>query len=658
MANKFARTAGGNWTTDATWSTTSGGAADTVAPTASDDVFLDANSGNVTISATSVGKSLDCTGYTGTLTHNTGISLTLSGNLTFVAGMTYTPSETSVLAFNVDSTITSAGKLITRIQLTGTNADLTLGDNLSFAAYKTCQLNLVSSGTTVVLNGKTISGNSSTNRVLILSNTIGSSRTITNTTGTFANADFRDITLSSAADLSAITGLSGDCGGNTNITFTTAATQTYTGGTGSWSDVTKWTSRVPLPQDDVSMAGVTGGTITADMPRLGKSIDWTGASGTPTWASTISNTVYGSVTHISSMATPTMDAIMVFEGRSSFTLTSAGKTINRSGITIQMVGGTLTLSDASVISAAIGNGIWTLSNGTFNTGSFNLTTPYFSSSNSNTRVINLGSSTITLTGSDSLASPWNCQTSTNLTVNAGTSTIVFTDLSTTSKTFAGGGKTYYDLKCNTDSTSGTQIITNSNTFNRIYTDGGGTKSITLPGSATTTILSGQGLNNGTNVITFTASAGSATVAKSGGGTVGWDYVNLTNIPASTANTWYAGTHSTDGGGNTNWSFTAVPILTGYISVQDLKDNWLIANGYTTGTLDDKFLKYFNTLNSSSYLSLKDAMERRFLNLGYSGTVNDMYRKSMLSVLSNPSQANMSIKDLEEIFYATTSNTFA
>ena len=53
-ATKFARTAGGNWSADATWSTSSGGAADTVAPTAADDVVLDANSGNVTIDAAAV----------------------------------------------------------------------------------------------------------------------------------------------------------------------------------------------------------------------------------------------------------------------------------------------------------------------------------------------------------------------------------------------------------------------------------------------------------------------------------------------------------------------------------------------------------------------------------------------------------------------------
>lgn len=108
---KYARAAGGNWSADATWSTTSGGAADTVAPTAADDVVLDATSGNVTIDTggTRVCRSIDCNGYTGTITHNAVTTLAIgdatagAGNraLRFVAGMTYTPGSdiTAIISF-------------------------------------------------------------------------------------------------------------------------------------------------------------------------------------------------------------------------------------------------------------------------------------------------------------------------------------------------------------------------------------------------------------------------------------------------------------------------------------------------------------------------------------------------------------------------------
>jgi hypothetical protein len=109
---KYARAGGGNWNADATWSTTSGGGADTTVPTAGDDVVLDASSGNVTINVASVCRSLDCTGYTGTLTHNAGINLSIgdatagAGNiaLKLVAGMTYTLGNNATSAISFVST--------------------------------------------------------------------------------------------------------------------------------------------------------------------------------------------------------------------------------------------------------------------------------------------------------------------------------------------------------------------------------------------------------------------------------------------------------------------------------------------------------------------------------------------------------------------------
>lgn len=101
MATITAAAGGGNWSATGTWV---GG----VVPTAADDVVLNGTSGNVTIDAASVCRSLNCTGYTGTLTHN-AFTLTIgdatagAGNiaLKLVAGMTYTLASvtTSALAF-------------------------------------------------------------------------------------------------------------------------------------------------------------------------------------------------------------------------------------------------------------------------------------------------------------------------------------------------------------------------------------------------------------------------------------------------------------------------------------------------------------------------------------------------------------------------------
>lgn len=137
MATKYARATGGNWSADATWSLSSGGLADTTAPTAADDVILDTTSGNVTIDsgATRYCRSLDCdsgSAYAGTLTHTNAVSLYIgdatpgAGNraLRFSSGMTYTVGGTSaLLRFDSSSatvqTVTTAGKTVGQVTAAG-----------------------------------------------------------------------------------------------------------------------------------------------------------------------------------------------------------------------------------------------------------------------------------------------------------------------------------------------------------------------------------------------------------------------------------------------------------------------------------------------------------------------------------------------------------
>ncbi len=399
----------------------------------------------------------------------------------------------------------------------------------------------------------TVNGNSVINRPFVNSSVLGTARTLTVGTITTKWTDWQDITAAGAAnwDLTAqATDSSGDAGGNTGITFTTQTTQTSTGTASFTYSTHGWTSRVPLPQDTVviSNAFVAGRTITVDMPRLGKSVNCSTCTGTPTFAlgSGLQPTIFGSLNLTGTVISGT--STFNFQNRSNATLTNGGTTwLGR--LQISCFGSKVTLADSLISTATVALGI-NITNGEFNDGGFTVTTNSVISSSGFTRAITK-SATWTFTGVGVI---WSV-TSGGLTI-ADTGTVFFNDTSASSKTFAGGGFTYNDLKFAAG--SGQMIITGANTFNRIYTDGAGTLPIVLPGSTTTTIISGLGLANGTNVITFTASAGSATVSKSGGGTVSWDYVSLTNIPAVQATTWYAGTHSTDGGGNTNWVFTAPP----------------------------------------------------------------------------------------------------
>jgi hypothetical protein len=105
MATITGAAGGGNWSAGGSWV---GG----VAPTASDDVLLTATSGNITIDAGAACNSLNCTGYTGTLTHTAAVTLTIGSStagltsvaLKLVSGMTYTLGNTGTSAINFIST--------------------------------------------------------------------------------------------------------------------------------------------------------------------------------------------------------------------------------------------------------------------------------------------------------------------------------------------------------------------------------------------------------------------------------------------------------------------------------------------------------------------------------------------------------------------------
>ena len=77
-----------NWnaTGPTNWSATSGGANNASVPVSTDDVFFDANSPASTLSASITIKSLDMTGYTDTLTHNSSRTLTIAGNVYTLGG--------------------------------------------------------------------------------------------------------------------------------------------------------------------------------------------------------------------------------------------------------------------------------------------------------------------------------------------------------------------------------------------------------------------------------------------------------------------------------------------------------------------------------------------------------------------------------------------
>jgi len=492
--------------------------------------------------------------------------LSTTTNLTFNAN---TSTVTATSSFNggglTYSTVVLSG---TTQAVTGANtfATLTRTGPASKTGTSTLSANQTVTGTL------TINGNSAINRVLISSSVKGTARTITAATVTVTNADFQDIVGAGAGswNLSAITGGSGDCGGNSGITFTTGATQywyTATTGAKTWSTAGNWylgsggtggAGRVPLPQDtarfDSASIGATSTTVTQDMPRI-PATDWTGVTNTPTWTTSTAASFFGSITLVSGMTLTASTQTYTYEGRGSSTLTSAGKSWAKT-LVVDCVGGvgTLSLGDAFTTNTSMN-----INSGSFSDGSFNVTIANLGASNSGTRALTLGAgNTWTLTGTSGTS--W-ATSGSGMTFNCGTSTIKYSGARVGAQTFDGSGRTYYNFE---DTTSGAFALqfTGSNTFNNIHIDASVAARTVLFTAGTTTTVASMTRDAGTNVITIgSITAASHTLTKTGASIVDLDYLSISRSTAGPASKWYAGTHSTDGGNNSGWSFTDPTITT-------------------------------------------------------------------------------------------------
>ena len=581
MANRYVRTAGGNWSAPATWASTSGGTDSVAVPTSADAVYLDGNSGNCTIDATASSGSLTCTGYTHMLTHTAGITLTVAGAIIFASGMTYTPGAGAIIAWSPTAavTFTTGGKALNTLNITvpasvtlvisGACTISTLTATPTTSAQSTV-LSLGSGQTFTITNTLSLYGNSAVYRLLVQSSTVGTAATLTvtgcNYTGC-TNVDLQDITW--AENKSGNTDLTnsgansiGDCGGNSrtlgtgSLVVTASVAQTWMNAAGGgWSNVANWSSRQPLPQDDVNMAVAgrfsTGVTVTADMPRLGRSITWDGVAYTgtmPVFASSLGLFVYGSFILSSSMSVSLSSSRIVLAGRGNYSLQTASHPLY--AFWILAPGGTYTLLDAGVFSS-----IPYVSSGTFDTGgnalsAFAMT---YGLGIFGATVLNLRTSTITLSGSGVL---WD---SSSATVNGSSATIILTYAGATATSFNGHTTALGNIQIAPG--SGVLAFAGAFTFANMTMSSAGTRTVKFV-KATTYTMTGTNFLAGTagNLITIDSDDGATqfTLMKSGGGTVNADYVKISNSAATPANTWKVGPSSSLVSNDSGWTALLFP----------------------------------------------------------------------------------------------------
>lgn len=335
------------------------------------------------------------------------------------------------------------------------------------------------------------------------------------------------------------------------------ASRYWVGATSSWTDTNNWSASsggsggasVPTSADDVIFNSNSGTTtaVTGTDVSIG-SLNMSGS--TATLSGSFSKIyIYGNCTFNASVARISA-ATLTFVGGGTCTLT----TNNAPAQSISVVAGypgnaaTLNISGTLTITAGTGNGI-AADTGTLNTNNNTISAAIFYCYNSGTA--NLGSSTITLTKTNTSGDIFYVSSG---TVNYGTSTIKIASSAACTLNFSGVSQSFYNLDIATSSS--VSIGSPSHSFNNISNSvSPATLKFTSTYTQTVTNFSMSGTSGNLVTLNTVSGTGTFTLSKSSG-LVSRDYLSITNSTATGGAGWFAGTHSTDGGGNTGWIFAS------------------------------------------------------------------------------------------------------
>jgi hypothetical protein len=276
----------------------------------------------------------------------------------------------------------------------------------------------------------------------------------------------------------------GDCLGNSGIEFTTASGTARDGGgagvkryavaAGNWSSTATWSesdggapgASVPLPQDDVYIKrSFSSETITIDMPRLCRLLDFTGSTGTLHTSQLVTTaTIFGSLV-LANIPGNLLASNIRLLGKSNTITTNSRTFINANSSLV--IDGSYTMTDQLFVGGDLSS-IY----GSLNTGSYAISCGRFMFSYSGT--LNLGSSSITITQTGAATPAWTVSSLVNL--SAASSTITFaldapiggaTSSAAATHTFAGGDKSYGTLTYTVADSPGALTISGSNTFGTV-----------------------------------------------------------------------------------------------------------------------------------------------------------------------------------------------
>jgi hypothetical protein len=451
------------------------------------------------------------------------------GGLTFYNVTTASNSLLSIKGINTFNNLTITPQASAGLATLGLNANQTINGTLTVA------------GASAIRRIFVRSTDSANNAI------VGTTRTLTVNSLSANDCDFRDITIAGSAAGASPT-RAGDCGGNSGITFPSPKTVYWNLSGSQTFSATAWATssggtpdvnNFPLAQD-TAIFDNAGSIGTANS---GNGISWnfgTIDSSSRTSAATLNFNgtvnIHGDFKNGTGITYSNSSAIgLTFANRGTQTITSNGVAFNN-GITIDSATGIVQLADAltlSPVSSAI-----TLTSGTFDAVTYNVTTGLFSSNNTNVRTLKMGSGLWTITGTGNF---WN--TSSSLILFKNTADILLSDISTTARTFNGGGLSYNKLTIGGATGTSTLTILGNNQFTELASTKTVAHTIAL-GTTTQTFGAWTVTGSAGNVVTLTGTGTSHVLA--GSCTSGIDYLAMGSIgfAATSPAEFYAGANST------------------------------------------------------------------------------------------------------------------
>lgn len=484
-----------------------------------------------------------------TVTITAGVSFDDTTNLTFNAGTSTITSNATTFNLTVAST---AGSGVTFYNVTSTSTTSSGGiviqgnntfNNVTITNVTSNGYRYISFRANQTINGTlNCAGASEVRRIRLISNTLGSSITLTVNTLTASNCDFRDITIAGTAAGGSPAG-AGDAGNNSGITFPAAKTVYWNlAGSNNW-DANAWASasggspavaNFPLAQDTCVFddAG-SAGTVSFNYEHFIGTLN----CGSRTSAMTFSHggqspVIYGNFTLGTGVTITNVAGSFVFSGRGTQTITSNGVQF---GVTVNIskLVGSVELADA--ISIASGR-ILLHNTGVFDAKTYNVTAGIYQSNSSSERTLRMGSGLWTLSGTGTV---WNMSSS-NMNFNPETADITLSDTSSSARTFTTGGLSYNKLTIGGSTGTSTLTLNGAGIFKEIAS----TKTVAHSIIIATSTIFGKWSVSGTSGNVVTISGGNFDIY--GPATSGIDYLVMGSIGvfATSPGEFYAGANST------------------------------------------------------------------------------------------------------------------